>query len=108
VTQRNDEFLSNHGEHAQNQIVRPCHASALTMSLLKAHSPSMLQTEVMDQFGHHSIFQQVRYIFVGQPFSATPLFPGANPRFHFYLFFTFLLNIDFNLTIVFYLQPVEL
>jgi hypothetical protein len=51
----------------------------------------MLQMEVIDQFGHHLIFQQARYIFVGQPFSAIPLFPGANPHFHFYLFFAFLL-----------------
>jgi hypothetical protein len=50
----------------------------------------MLQMEMIAQFGHHLIFQQARYNFVDQPFSAIPLFPGANPNFHFFPFFAFL------------------
>jgi hypothetical protein len=48
------------------------------------------------------IFERARYVFVGRPFSAIPLFPRANQQFHFYVFFLILattLNLLNNFSI---------
>jgi hypothetical protein len=79
-------FEQLHGEHTQIQIVRPCHAQALTMNLLKPP-----RSHVADG-SNRSVWPSFDWFF-NEPgtflFSAIPLFPGANPHFYFYLLFAF-------------------
>jgi hypothetical protein len=80
------------------------HTSVPTMNVLKP-SP-MLQMEWIDEFGHHLIFERVRHVFVGQPFSAIPLFHCVNTPFHFYVFFHSCCNINYTEQL-FYINGME-
>jgi hypothetical protein len=62
---------------------------------------------MIDEFGHGSLFEGARYVFVGQSFSAIPLFPPLTRLFTSMYFFILaatliILNNYFILTVVSY------